>query len=263
MGNQIGVIGPSSNGFYFTAGNRAEGVLIESSSNLIGVAGAGNIISTNAGDGVEIEGTAATENLVAANLIGTGPGGGYVFGNGNPGNGGDGVDIEGSSDNIVGGAITAQGNTISSNGGAGVFITGASALSNIVSSNVIGLTSDGSQALGNAEQGVADYSPGTQVGPGNVISANLIGVLVSGPNATEVSVVGNLIGTDIRGALDLGNEDQGVLIDSAAGVVVQGNASGSQVISGNTVGVEIDGQSLSTGNVVEGNYIGIDKTGRR
>ena len=31
LGNQIGVVGPSSNGFYFPAGNGAEGVLIESS----------------------------------------------------------------------------------------------------------------------------------------------------------------------------------------------------------------------------------------
>ena len=60
LGNQIGVAGPSSSGFYFPAGNGAEGVLIQSSgtagnpssivydsSNSIGgaVAGSGNIIS--------------------------------------------------------------------------------------------------------------------------------------------------------------------------------------------------------------------------
>ncbi|MFI5457958.1 MAG: beta strand repeat-containing protein, partial [Isosphaerales bacterium] len=260
LGNEIGVIGPSNAGVYWDVPNGAQGILIESSSNLIGVAGAGNIISANAGDGVEIDGTGATQNLVAGNLIGTGPGGGYIFGTGNPGNRGDGVDIQDAPDNIIGGDSTAQGNTISSNAGAGVFITGASASSNVVSNNIIGLTSDGSQVLGNAEQGVAVDSPGTQVGPGNVISANLIGVLVSGPNATGVTVAGNLIGTDITGKLDLGNEDQGVLIDLAAGVVVQGNAAGSQVISGNNVGVEIEGQS-ATGNLVQGNLVGTDKTG--
>ncbi|MGO9469386.1 MAG: beta strand repeat-containing protein, partial [Isosphaeraceae bacterium] len=260
LGNQIGVIGPSSAGYYYDVPNGAQGILVESSSNLIGVAGAGNIVSANAGDGVEIEGTGATENLVQANLIGTGPGGGYLFGNGDPGNRGDGVDIQDAPGNLIGGGSTALANTISSNAEAGVFITGALASGNVVSNNIIGLTSDGSQVLGNEAQGVAVYSPGAQVGPGNVISANLIGVLISGPAAAGVTVIGNLIGTDITGKLDLGNEDQGVLIDSATGVVVEGNATGSQVISGNNVGVEIEGLS-ATGNLVQGNLIGTDISG--
>ena len=75
LGNQIGLAGPSSNGFYFLDGNGAEGVLIESSgtaanpssivyasSNTIGgaVGDAGNLISDNHGDGVHVEGVGAT-----------------------------------------------------------------------------------------------------------------------------------------------------------------------------------------------------------
>ena len=131
-----------------------QGILIESSSNQIGGAvGAGNIISDNAGDGVEIDGTGATQNLVAANLIGTGPGGGYIFGTGHPGNRGDGVDIEDAPDNIIGGNSAAEGNMISFNAGAGVYITGASALSNVVSNNIIGLTSDGTPGAGQRPAG--------------------------------------------------------------------------------------------------------------
>ena len=48
-------------------------------------------------------GATATRNIVAANLIGLAPGGGYLFGTGNPGNGGDGVRIEDSADNQIGG----------------------------------------------------------------------------------------------------------------------------------------------------------------
>ena len=59
--------------------------------------------------------------------------------------------------------------------------------------------------LGNDGAGVANYSPGTLIGPGNVISANLIGILISGATATGVIVRDNLIGTDSTGSGDLGN----------------------------------------------------------
>ena len=127
--------------------------------------------------------------------------------------------------------------------------------------NIIGLTAAGTAVLGNDQAGVADTAPGTVIGPGNVISANLIGVLISGATATDVTVIGNLIGTDSTGEADLGNAQAGVDIESATGVIVEGNGQGSQVISGNLVGVEINGSS-STGNLVEGNFIGIDKAGR-
>ena len=44
------------------------------------------MISANLSDGVHIEGVGATRNLVEANYIGVAPGGGYLFGNGQPGN---------------------------------------------------------------------------------------------------------------------------------------------------------------------------------
>ena len=113
---------------------------------------------------------------------------------------------------------------------------------------------------GNDQAGVADYVPGTLIGPGNVISANLIGVLVSGASATGVVIRDNLIGTDSSGIADLGNAKDGVEIDNATGVTVLGDSQGPQVISGNLIGVEIDG-STSTGNLVEGNLIGTDKSG--
>ena len=132
LGNQIGVVGPSTNGLYFQAGNGAEGVLIESigiggdpasivysSSNVIGgaVAGAGNVISANNGYGVHLIGVGATRNLVEANYIGAAPGGGYILGSGNPGNLADGVWIDDAPDNQVGGRVSTDGNVISSNQG--------------------------------------------------------------------------------------------------------------------------------------------------
>ena len=206
------------------------------------------------------EGVGATRNLVEANYIGVAPGGGYVFGNGQPGNAADGVWIDDAPDNQVGGLVASDGNVISSNGGNGVNITGADAIGNTVDNNIIGLTAAGTAVLGNDQAGVADTAPGTMIGPGNVISANLIGVLISGATATDVTVIGNLIGTDSTGEADLGNAEAGVDIESATGEHVEGNGQGSQVISGNLVGVKING-STSTENLVEGNFIGIDKSG--
>ena len=189
-------------------------------------------------------GVGATRNLVEANYIGAAPGGGYVFGNGRPGNAADGVRIDDAPDNQVGGLAAADGNVISSNQGAGVYVTGADATGNSIENNIIGLTAAGTAVLGNNQAGVADYSPGTLIGPGNVISANLIGVLISGATATGVIVRDNLIGTDSTGTADLGNAQDGIQIDNASGNTIEGDSQGVQVISGNLVGVEIDGADV-------------------
>ena len=225
------------------------------------------MISHNGGDGIEVLETAndgATQNVIAGNEIGTGTGGGYIFGNGVPGNRGNGVEIQGAANNVIGGTSPGQGNVISSNSGDGVDINGATALGNVVASNIIGLIADGGQVLGNLQQGVAVSSSDTQVGPGNVISANQIGVSIAGKTASgtpvlNVTIIGNLIGTDSSGKVDLGNAFEGVLVDGAMGVTIQGNAAGSQVISGNTVGVEIEHAASDT--LVDGNLIGTDVTG--
>ena len=261
-GNQIGMIGPSSSGHYYQVGNGADGILVDGPSNVVGGSSdaAGNVISGNGGNGIDVVGPSGTETVIGANVIGLGPGGGYVLGSGDPGNGGDGVLINDSPSNVIGGPNSTWGNTISSNSGAGVLITGAASTGNSVLNDLIGLTSDGKAKKGNLAYGVTDYSPQNTIGPGNVISGNLGGVNISGSEASEVVVEGNLIGTDITGALDLGNSTDGVLIQSATDALIEGNATGSQVISGNNQGVVISG-STSTRNVVEGNLIGTDKTG--
>jgi hypothetical protein len=267
-GNQIGMIGPTTFLHYFQVGNGADGVLDDGSSNAIGESGnaTGNVISGNGGDGIHVVGPVATRTIIGANLIGLAPGGGYLLGSGNPGNGGDGVLIENSASNVIGGPDATWGNSISSNSGDGVLITGASSTGNAVLNNMIGLTSDGKAVRGNLAAGVAVYSPQNTIGPGNVISGNFLGVGIYGPGgstpgtASEIVVQGNLIGTDITGAIDLGNATEGVLIKNATDNTIEGNAGGSQVISGNNQGVVISG-AASTRNLVEGNLIGTDKTG--
>ncbi len=273
--NQIGILGPSLNGLYSENANGAEGVLILSlgsasnpasivstSSNIIGgaVAGSGNLISSNQSAGIHVEGPGAARNLIEANYIGTGPGGGYIFGTGDPGNRGDGVFLDNAPFNQVGGPVGSDGNVISRNSGDGVDISGSSATENSVANNIIGLISSGAAVLGNGENGVAVYTPNNTIGPANVISANLVGVLLSGATASDILVQNNLIGTDITGEADLGNALQGVLIQNASNNTIQGDAQGGQVISGNQIGVEILG-STSTGNLITGSLIGLDRAG--
>ncbi len=262
-GNQIGIIGPSVNGRYARVPNRLEGVLIYGSSNAVGGPGAtsGNLISANLGAGVRIVGPESTRNIIGANFIGLGPGGGYSYGTGNPGNGGDGILIEDSTSNQIGGPGATWGNVISSNNGSGVLITGEIAVGNAVLYNFIGLTADGAATRGNADDGIRIESPQTTVGPGNVISGNLRGVHVAGAAASEALINDNLIGTDATGSIDLGNALEGVLIEDATDAQVVGDGGGSQVISGNRAGVVITG-TTSTRNRIAGNLIGSDKTGK-
>jgi len=270
LGNQIGMAGPSLNGLYAQDGNGAEGVLLESSgsasdplhitwssSNQI----KGNVISGNLSTGVRLVGVGAIRNLIQANLIGVAPGGGYRFGSGDPGNQADGILLEDAGQNLIGGSNAELGNAISSNHGAGVRITGPSGTGNVISNNMIGLTADGTQVLGNADEGIALFSARNTVGPGNVISQNRLGVGIYGPGASYSLLVDNFIGTDVSGKhYGFGNAFEGVRIENSPANTVQGNAAGSQVISGNGVGIAILGAG-SLGNLVAGNFVGTDELG--
>ena len=219
------------------------------------------MISGNGSDGIDIVGPVATRTIVGANLIGLAPGGGYLLGSGDPGNGGDGVLIDNSASNVIGGPDSTWGNSISSNSGDGVLITGAASTGNAVLNNMIGLTSDGKAREGQPRRrrrgllaaehdrsGQRDLGqpPGRQSFPGPRPARSWFKATSSAPTAP--------------GRFDLGNATEGILIQNATDDLIEGNATGSQVISGNNQGVVISG-ATSTRNLVEGNLIGTDKTG--
>ncbi|MCM3903249.1 MAG: DUF4214 domain-containing protein, partial [Pyrinomonadaceae bacterium] len=87
------------------------------------------------------------------------------------------------------------------------------------------------------------------------------GVQVFGATATLNVVQGNLLGTDIAGAADLGNSDNGVLIEQGKQNTVGGTTSGARnIISGNNAnGVEF--AAAAEENVVQGNLIGTNAAG--
>ncbi len=121
-------------------GNSDSGIVILGASNNITggiVSGARNVISGNGplaggGTGMVMAG-GATANVVQGNFIGT-----DVTGTTSLGNSRDGVFITGSSNNIVGGTTAGISNTISHNGGDGVWVssgTGNAILGNSIFSN--------------------------------------------------------------------------------------------------------------------------------
>ncbi|HEX9872014.1 MAG TPA: CSLREA domain-containing protein, partial [Candidatus Tectomicrobia bacterium] len=208
-------------------GNGFNGLhIIESPSNTVGgtTAAARNVISGNSGEGVRIDGTGATGNVVQGNYIGT-----DVSGTADLGNTLSGVYIRRAPGNSV------IGNVVSGNDGfAGIALCGnpggfcgggdignqsSDAAGNVVQGNLIGTDATGSAALGNSERGVSiDGAPNALVGgttpaERNVISANgQYGVYIFSAGASGNQILGNYIGTDSSGLISLGNGIHGVVI---------------------------------------------------
>src|SRR5262249_24235014 len=114
-------------------GNGESGVaLFDAPGNTVGgtVTGAGNVISGNRSNGVEISGSFAGGNLVQANRIGTDANGWAALGNGirflQTGLG-SGVLIDGAPNNTVGGTAAGARNLISGNQEFGIEISGSGA----------------------------------------------------------------------------------------------------------------------------------------
>jgi hypothetical protein len=90
------------------------------------------------------------------------------------------------------------------------------------------------------------------VGMGNVISGNgFDGVQVFGPTASGNLFQGNKIGTDISGALGLGNGDDGLVVNNAPGTRVVGNI----VAANGANGILLTGTG-ATGTLLQSNAIG-------
>jgi len=124
---------------------------------------------------------------------------------------------------------------------------------------------NGPLPLGNFSNGVtiADGASGNLIGgtePGarNIISGNLgSGVGIFSPGTTGNLVQVNFIGTDVTGTQSLGN--------AGFGVAIGDQASENQVIGNLISGNNSDGLALfnsgTSGNVLQGNYIGTDYSG--
>ncbi|MEJ2143702.1 MAG: right-handed parallel beta-helix repeat-containing protein, partial [Acidobacteriota bacterium] len=279
------LIGPTS-GFEAGSGNR-NGILVLGGANSNTI-GPGNTISANTRDGVLIN-TGARENRIVDNAIGIEI---SRLGNTVPlGNGKNGVHIDGAPANTIGGLTTANRNIISANAGCGIVIEHG-ATQNKVLGNFIGTDHQGTFAVPNGDpedpsedvgHGILlDDAPANQIGgleegATNVISGNFVfGVAIRGTLSEENVVQGNHIGLSVDGyapvyRADLRTQKGGILIGSENAFTDKGaprNTIGGEdpaarnLLSGNHAeGLSINGQS-STGNKVQGNYIGVDISGQ-
>ncbi len=146
-----------------------------------------------------------------------------------------GIFIQYSFENIIGGPEPGAGNLISGNFGIGIWIVGRD---NTISGNIIGLDVTGTTPLGNSGDGVrllSNYSfgnliGGTTAGAGNLIGGNGGGGISIGRAGGNV-VVGNYIGTDASGTVDLGNGQNGIDIEGVGPNIIGGTTPG----EGNTI----------------------------
>ncbi|HEX2269374.1 MAG TPA: carboxypeptidase regulatory-like domain-containing protein, partial [Pyrinomonadaceae bacterium] len=253
---QANYVGVAADGA--TARQNSRGiVLANSNNNLIGgtTSAARNVISGNGSTGIDIAGNA---NVVQGNFIGTNAAGTEAI----PNPGGVGIQNTESTNNIIGGTAAGARNLISGNQ-FGILTTGPGTT---IQGNLIGTDITGTKKIPNSSTGVQALGPnmligGLTAGARNIISGNGQGVLVRGAGS---KVQGNYIGTDITGALALGNTGSGVVAGESAligGTVPEAR----NIISANTGSgnVALGQNNSGSGATVQGNYIGTDVTGTR
>jgi hypothetical protein len=231
-------------------------------------AAARNVLCANTNEGVYLY--AANNETIQGNYIGVGADGATPMGNGLvPGHTHPGIYVEFSGGNLIGGTAAGAGNVIAGSGNDGVQIYGLGADFNVVQGNLIGTTATGLTAYGNGASGVsALYGPvsntigGATATARNVISGNFgTGVFLAG--ASNTIVEGNCIGTDSTGLAKLGNGFEGVVLQTAAaGNQIGGPGAGQgNVISANTYHGLYISDAGTTGNIVQGNDIGVGANG--
>lgn len=218
---------------------------------------------------IKIEGTASSDNEIVANLIGTDSNGDKPLTNyavgiaiGNAPNTLITNNTIAASTVISPGLVEKIGEYSLAHGIAGILVQGDQAENTIIQRNLIGTDSSGTKGLGNDGLGILVVAPNTLIGgsngEGNTISATRgagIGIISPG----RATILGNFIGTNSTGTKSLGNTLMGILAGSSDNVIGgTGNGDGN-VLSGNHLGGL--GILRSENNTVQGNRIGVDKTG--
>ncbi len=261
-GNYIGV----NAGGQTALANGLGGVLLTTgaTNNTIGgtVAVARNVVSGNTTAGIFLAGT-TSGNLIEGNYVGTDISGTNAVPNTlagiyapYPG---------GPSGNVIGGTAVGARNVISGNSSYDVYFAGLGTGGNLVEGNYLGVTPDGTRAVGSTFAGVIIFDGATNntiggatVGAGNVISGSYgYGVYISDPGTAGNVVQGNIIGADYTGTNALGNGYHNVLLQlGAANNIIGGTGAGvGNVIAFSPGAGVLLLNSNTTNNAIRGNSI--------
>ncbi len=175
-----------------------------------------------------------------------------------------GVILNGQSNNIIGGVSPGMGNVISANPYAGISL--AAADNNVVQGNYLGTNPTGAALVvtpgyypnrGILLTGGNNLIGGPDPAMRNIIVSSLLGIDIGAPSGSFNVIQGNYIGVDASGAVGLGNYSDGVAIETGA----HDNKLTANVIASNQGhGINIH-DATSVNNVIQGNWIGTDKTG--
>lgn len=204
--------------------NSQNGILISSQNNVIGGTGGGNVISGNTLDGIRLDGsvTSANGNTIQLNKIGLDKNGTAAIANGQAG-----IKIDGDVLNTVIGG-TSLGNTISGNTGSGININTVGSTGTTIYGNTIGLQTDNTTALGNAQAGILVKGDSTIIGDAtlnarrNIIASNGgLGIYING--ADSVSIKNNYIGVAADGVTQRTNTNHAITLDSTAALNLIGD----------------------------------------
>jgi hypothetical protein len=227
------------------------------SANVIGgpEAGRRNVISDNS-VAIEIDGSA---NLIQGNYLGTDP-----SGTASRPNAMEGIWIApGGRDNLIGGSEPGEGNIISGNALFGLNIGGRNATGNVVKGNYFGVDASGRNKLPNrygvvlSEGSQRNTICGTEPSDANIISGNQsAAILIRGAQTADNVIIGNMIGVDGTGEVELGNGTGMWLLEGAHGHVIGGVEPGeANVIAFSGIyGIQIEGPDTG-GNAIRGNSI--------
>ena len=258
LGNKIGTDSSGNNPM-----PNNTGILLSSgtSGNAIGGSGTGegNLVSGN-GSQIQIFGPAHS-NLITGNTVGPNLGGTKSLSAA-----GWGIALRyGAAGNII------EGNLISGNlAGSGIGIGEVGSKNNVIKSNLIGLSRDGTALLPNYD-GIYFFggASNNHVGLGTTSTQNVIagnsnsGVTIGGITSTGNFVSGNQIGCDTTGSVARPNGKGIILSDGTNGNLIGGFATGQgNTISGNQQeGIMIYGPTSN--NQIVGNRIGSTASGTR
>jgi hypothetical protein len=214
------------------------------------IAGRGNVISGNFGNGVELYGSDCQSNFIRGNFIGTNADGTAAVPNSR------GIVTRDAQFNFIGGTDTVDRNLISGNLSDGIDIEflfgGGFATHNEVSGNWIGVDATGTHALANFGDGIHVVTPGNTIGGASAIFGNVIsgnsgnGVFLNGSGNT---VAFNVIGPAIPNTfsrigthpLPLGNGGDGIRLFT----LFANRLSSNFIYANHGIGIDLNGDGPS------------------